>query len=57
MRVAWRDLVFLSGFGCVVCGAFIVWLPLGLIVLGVPLMWYAVHEEKQGGKKGRPHDR
>lgn len=48
-----RDVLLLSGFGCVAGAAFLVALPLGLLTLGAPMMALAlwlVHKEAKDGK-------
>lgn len=46
MRVSWRDVTFIIGFGCVVCSAFIISTPLGLVTVGLPLMWLSIHQRR-----------
>lgn len=45
-----RDAMFVVGFACVVVAAFLVTVPLGLVVLGGPLMALAVIERRAKNK-------
>lgn len=43
MRSLALNTAFLGGLGCIVAAAFLVSTPLGLLVLGCPLVAFAVH--------------
>jgi len=45
------NLVFVAGSACIVASAFIVSLPLGLFVLGCPLVAISVHVQRKAATK------
>ncbi len=47
MKTAAINLVFLTGASCVVAAAFMVSLPLGLLVLGCPLVAVSLHAQRK----------
>jgi hypothetical protein len=47
MKTALINVVFLAGASCVVASAFLVSLPLGLLVLGCPLVAVSLHAARK----------
>jgi hypothetical protein len=51
MKSVALNLVFVAGLACIIASAFIVALPLGLFVLGCPLIAISVHIQRRAAAK------
>lgn len=50
LKATFLNSIFLTGAGCIVGSAFMVALPLGLFVLGCPLVALALHIQLKSNK-------